>query len=899
MQSPSHREPFNTVVEALDGSRPGTPGSSQVRPKSASGSGGMIVRPSSAGTRSMALTTKDAWGAPESPKASPGSPGTPHISGARLRNHAHAIMARRSKEEMAQDVYLLQSSLKEAEVREKKLQTEKQRLELELKKSIQMMSRDKSMFDPCASRAPTLAEQASVVAKPDPALVNKLKDTNRQLRAARDELASELSTLQRSTRVTRATELEAEARMYLEEMDRQKKIAALLEERLKDCQSALAEAQMELNKKKTVLKNGGTASLLASSVYGADESILKDKATVDNDAAPRSLRQELQMATIQAGRGLTGGSKELRATLASMQSAHRLLVAEAAALRNFLPEGCSWADLDPQRWKQAGVSPRGASAILRFLRTHEVRLHGELSGLPGAKRKNKDVQPPAELEGPDYHVLGKDGTTSAAGGPKTPQKRKNIPTPPIKQPVDVEAEMAWKAEAARLRKQMDDHMQNLNQLVEEDSVLGDLGRSSLSMASASPPSTTYLSNPPPAGMHAAQVASGFAAPAKEPSMVSIEEHVSAAKQPSSVPGDGFSIGEARKDIAVDEPKALAPEPQSPGVQVEVDKARQESEELRAKMDAAEAEFQRVGNDPVSEAIIAGAVPPIMIPLQTQLSAGSDFPRVESMDPARNEQMPLLEETRESEEEESESEGEDEDYGDDSEFEDDDYEDDSGEEAEPQAEYRVNEEPMTDTVAAGVLVDSMESNLRMGIHDGKGGNSAGIGSASQEMEGTTQEETPTHVDAEIIPAHASNQGSQESADVSREPSAAISASGDTPVQPQAATPSLQQDLENRDLDLSESSSSNTGAPAFASAGDYQHPNDIPVQAEDDIATANMPDLEVSASGDMASGSTNHGSSLFSEDEGDDDDEEFPPRSPVSSDGDDLIPADDDSDDDDVF
>lgn len=44
------------------------------------------------------------------------------------------------------------------------------------------------------------------------------------------------------------------------------------------------------------------------------------------------------MATIQAGRGLTGRSKELRAALASMQSAHRLLVAEAAALRQFLPE---------------------------------------------------------------------------------------------------------------------------------------------------------------------------------------------------------------------------------------------------------------------------------------------------------------------------------------------------------------------------------------------------------------------------------------------------------------------------------------------------------------------------------------------------------------------------------
>ena len=80
---------------------------------------------------------------------------------------------------------------------------------------------------------------------------------------------------------------------------------------------------------------------------------------------------------------------------------------------------------------------------------------------------------------------------------------------PSKQPVDVEAEMAWKAEAARLRKQMDDHMQNLNQLVEEDSVLGDLGRSSLSVASASSPSITPYSNPPPAGMRAAQVSVDF------------------------------------------------------------------------------------------------------------------------------------------------------------------------------------------------------------------------------------------------------------------------------------------------------------------------------------------------------------------------------------------------------
>ena len=334
-----------------------------------------------------------------------------------------------------------------------------------------------------------------------------------------------------------------------------------------------------------------------------------------------------------------------------------------------------------------------------------------------------------------------------------------------------------------------------------------------------------------------------------------------------------------------EQKALAAESESPHVQVEVDKARQESEELRAKMDAAEAEFQRMGNDPVSEAILAGGVPPIIIPPQTQLSAGSDFPRVESMDPPRNEQMPPLEETRESDEEESEE--EDEDY-DDNEFEDDDYEDDSEEEAEPyRTEYGVNEEPMTDTVAAGILVDSMD----------KGGNSAGIDSASQQMEGTPLEEAPTNVDTEIMPAPEPNPGSRGSADISREPRAAISASGDARVQHQAATPSSQQDLENRDLDLSESSSSNTGAPAVVSAGDHQHPNDVPVQAGGDTAT-NMPDLEVSASGDLASGSINHGSSLFSEDE-DDDDEEFPPRSPVSSDGDDFIPADDDSDDDDVF
>ena len=358
---------------------------------------------------------------------------------------------------------------------------------------------------------------------------------------------------------------------------------------------------------------------------------------------------------------------------------------------------------------------------------------------------------------------------------------------------------------------------------------------------------------------------------------------------------------ARREIAV-EHKALAAESKSPGVQVEVDKARQESEELRAKMDAAEAEFQRMGNDPVSEAIAAGGVPPIIIPPQTQLSVGSDFPRVESMDPQRNEQMPPLEETRESDEEESE--GDDSDYDDDNEFdnesEDEDYEDDSEVGAEPyNAEYHVNEEPMTDTVAAGILVGSMEGNLLMGMDSNdKGGNNAGIGGASQQMEGTTQEETPTNVDTEIMPAPEPNLGSRGSADISREPSAAISASGDARTQPQAATPSSQQDLENRDLDLSESSSSNTGAPAAVRGGDFQHPNGVPVQAGDDTTT-NMPDLEVSAaSGDMVSGSINHGSSLFSED-ADDDDEEFPPRSPVSSDGDDLFSADDESDDDDVF
>jgi hypothetical protein len=105
---------------------------------------------------------------------------------------------------------------------------------------------------------------------------------------------------------------------------------------VRELEESLSRAQMEITLKRTASTKRDSAGL--TKIYNPDGTVASASGKVDNDAAPRSLRQELQMATIQAGRGLTGGSKELRAALASMQSAHRLLVAEAAALRQFLPE---------------------------------------------------------------------------------------------------------------------------------------------------------------------------------------------------------------------------------------------------------------------------------------------------------------------------------------------------------------------------------------------------------------------------------------------------------------------------------------------------------------------------------------------------------------------------------
>lgn len=87
-------------------------------------------------------------------------------------------------------------------------------------------------------------------------------------------------------RWSQAAELEAEARTYLEELDRQKKIAAELSQRLKECQSTLAGTQMELSKRRAA-----SSKALVGSGHGGDSSQSRGPGAADKDAAQRSLRQ--------------------------------------------------------------------------------------------------------------------------------------------------------------------------------------------------------------------------------------------------------------------------------------------------------------------------------------------------------------------------------------------------------------------------------------------------------------------------------------------------------------------------------------------------------------------------------------------------------------------------------
>eukprot|EP00873_Tetraselmis_striata_P009966 jgi/Tetstr1/430230/TSEL_020059.t1 len=129
------------------------------------------------------------------------------------------------------------------------------------------------------------------------------------------------------------------------------------------------------------------------------------------DTAPslRHVATRLALAGVDAADVLAGG--DAAEALAALRAAHEMLVMQAEVVLSYAPPGCHWPDLDPARWRAAAVSPANPGAVLRLLRSHQVRLR-EVMAAPAvgqpAQAGQQAVGLDCAVQGPACWVEGEE-----------------------------------------------------------------------------------------------------------------------------------------------------------------------------------------------------------------------------------------------------------------------------------------------------------------------------------------------------------------------------------------------------------------------------------------------------------------------------------------------------------
>ena len=294
--------------------------------------------------------------------------------------HVQSLARNKRPEALAEDVVNLKQELNRAKDEAKLALTEKRRLEAEVVKLKQSLLKSEELMNNKERVMGSTTGISQLYRSPDTThLVGNLKEQNKELRAARDALASEMVSLQKSTRSTRAAELQAEVFALQEEMDRLNRINQIMSERLAMADQMAREAAIQADDARRALD---------------DFIVIGAPIATDENGQPRLAANS---SVSQAG---------VRKTLKAMLQAHKLLMSQAELIRTVFHPGMSLAEFTEKA--RARSNTAGAPDVLNFLRNHAMKLQGELMGQPGA------VAPPSPEPPPPRSTLPSPSPSPAA-----------------------------------------------------------------------------------------------------------------------------------------------------------------------------------------------------------------------------------------------------------------------------------------------------------------------------------------------------------------------------------------------------------------------------------------------------------------------------------------------------
>ena len=177
--------------------------------------------------------------------------------------------------------------------------------------------------------------------------------------------------LQKSTRSTRAAELQSEIFALQEETERLNRINQIMHERMERADHMAREAALQADEAKKTLD---------------DFIIIGAPVATDENGQPRLATNS---SVSQAG---------VRKTLKAMLQAHKLLMSQAELIRTVFIPGMSMAEFTEKAKQRSNTA--GAPDVLNFLRNHAAKLNAELMGQPGAPAPPTPEPPRSTLPSP-------------------------------------------------------------------------------------------------------------------------------------------------------------------------------------------------------------------------------------------------------------------------------------------------------------------------------------------------------------------------------------------------------------------------------------------------------------------------------------------------------------------
>eukprot|EP00198_Chlamydomonas_reinhardtii_P005214 XP_001694550.1 flagellar associated protein [Chlamydomonas reinhardtii] len=290
-------------------------------------------RPGTAGAVPHAAL--NAWGEPSAP-AAVGSPRAYGGGGGGLnlfagmeppaypqRSENTRPIASREREALDEELRRLRVTLAGYKDQHRLLRTDRQRLEEELGRARTNLVKAEELLNAREKAlSPTIGLSQMYRTPETTALVTKLKEQVRVLRAEKERFKGDLEELLRSTKATRVAELQSEAHALSQELARQMEMTAIMRNRMEDAEAMAAAAQRKAEAAEALARDG-----------------------------------------------------RVRKTMGALQQAHRALSSQATLLRAMFPPGLSMEQLAAKASLKAPTA--GATEVLRFLRHHVSNFMGQ------------------------------------------------------------------------------------------------------------------------------------------------------------------------------------------------------------------------------------------------------------------------------------------------------------------------------------------------------------------------------------------------------------------------------------------------------------------------------------------------------------------------------------------